>query len=274
MGAWNLAARVTAVVCALVLPVSTAGADDVPAPPADAPPARVITYRDDALTAHLKDVPLTEVLEDLGRQAGAEIRGGVLNARPVTVEFDAVPLPEALHRLLGDQNFALVYGDGDRLRAIKLLGGPQEGGVTVSATGGTPPPPAPVAPGNSLQSLVSLLTAHPPIKVNGRLAEVLGSSTVTVPQILEMAIEHENPQVRGEAVRAGLSIIEGDPQLRATFMTTLNSIDETELTNAFRAVAGQHAEETMAQIMSNSHGSDLRIKASGFLQRMRAQQGG
>src|SRR5262249_47860371 len=121
---------------------------------------------------------------------------------------------------------------------------------------------------------VGLLTAHPPVQVGGRLAQVLGSTTVTLPQILEMSVENEDAAVRGEAVRAGLSVLESDPQLRATFMTTLNGIDAGELASAFRAVAGAHAEETMMQIMSQSRGSDLRIKASGTLQRLRAQGGG
>src|SRR5262245_62167178 len=273
MGDWNLAARVTAILCVLVLAVRTARADDAPPPPADEAPARVIKYSNDALTVQLKDVPLPEVLADLGRQAGAEIRGGVLNTRSVTAEFDAVPLPEALHRLLGDQNFALVYGEGGRLRAIKLLGGPQQDGVSVAVTGATPPPPTPAAPSSSLQPLVSLLTSHPPIQVNGRLAQVLGSTTVTVPQVLEMAVESQEAEVRREAVHAGLSILESDPQLRATFMGTLNSVDDAEVANAFRAVAGEHAEETMTQIMGQSRGSDLRIKAAGYLQRMRGSGG-
>src|SRR5439155_22824475 len=105
------------------------------------PSGRVITYANDTLTVRLANVSVDEVLDELGRQAGAEIRGGVLNARVVSTEFDAVPLPEALHRLLGDQNFALVYGDGDRLRTITLLGGPQREPRSPAAVAGAPPPP-------------------------------------------------------------------------------------------------------------------------------------
>jgi len=44
-----------------------------------------------------------------------------------------VPLVEALHRLLGDQNFVVKYGKGGRPRAIKLLGGPQAARRTTGA---------------------------------------------------------------------------------------------------------------------------------------------
>src|SRR5262245_49746372 len=83
---------------------------------------RVIKYEQDALTVRLTNVPVSEVIEELGRQAGAEIRGQLRTPRDITVEFDAVPLPEALHRLLGDQNFALIYGDRGKLAAVRLLG--------------------------------------------------------------------------------------------------------------------------------------------------------
>jgi len=66
------------------------------------------------------------VLAELGRVSGAEIRGAPREPRDLTAKFDDVPLPEALHRLLGDQNFMLKYGEADRLRMIELFGGPQE----------------------------------------------------------------------------------------------------------------------------------------------------
>jgi hypothetical protein len=49
------------------------------------------------------------------------VRGQVRTRRDVTAEFDAVALPEALSRILGDQAFALVYGSEGRLKAVRLL---------------------------------------------------------------------------------------------------------------------------------------------------------
>jgi hypothetical protein len=64
-------------------------------------------------------VPITDVLNELERQTGASVRGSLLDPREVTAEFRDVPLSQALARLLGDQNFALVYGEGGRLRTLK-----------------------------------------------------------------------------------------------------------------------------------------------------------
>src|SRR5437764_2093252 len=74
---------------------------------------RVIRYADNALTVQVTKAPLGEVLNEIVRQAGADLRGEPRNAGDVTVEFERVPVQEGLHRLLGDQNFMLVYaGDG------------------------------------------------------------------------------------------------------------------------------------------------------------------
>src|SRR5438874_1061963 len=62
-------------------------------------PERVIRYERDLLTVRLTSVPVTDVLDELGRQAGAQIRGQVRDLRAVSVEFEAVPLADALHRL-------------------------------------------------------------------------------------------------------------------------------------------------------------------------------
>src|SRR5207253_4548593 len=85
-----------------------------------------VTYRSDQLSVRLEKVALEDVLTELGRVSGAEIQGAPREPRDITAQFDDVPLPEALHRLLGDQNFMLRYGEGDRLRTIALFGGPQE----------------------------------------------------------------------------------------------------------------------------------------------------
>src|SRR5881296_3446012 len=108
-------------------------------------PERVIRYERDLLTVRLTSVPVTDVLDELGRQAGAQIRGQVRDLRAVSVEFEAVPLADALHRLLGDQNFALVYGHEGRLKSVRLLGGPQAV-PAAPATAAASPANQPAAP--------------------------------------------------------------------------------------------------------------------------------
>ena len=40
----------------------------------------------------------------------------------VSAEFESVPVAEGLYRLLGNQNFALIYGEDGNLKAVQLLG--------------------------------------------------------------------------------------------------------------------------------------------------------
>src|SRR5438552_6902496 len=96
-------------------------------------PGRVIRYQGDTLTEDLAGAPVDDVVDELGRQAGAEIRGQVRDPHEVSVEFDSVSLAEALHRLLGDQNFALVYGNEGRLKSVRLLGGPTAAAAAVGS---------------------------------------------------------------------------------------------------------------------------------------------
>src|SRR5437870_7348893 len=148
----------------------------------------IVTYRSDQLSVRLESVPLEDVLAELGRVSGASIRGAPREPRDITAKFDDVPLPEALHRLLGDQNFMLRYGEGDRLRTIELFGGPQEprdATSTSPATGsvGSPSPAAGSTMPQNLAVAISLLERHPPVAVTGRLAAKLGGNTATFHQI-------------------------------------------------------------------------------------------
>src|SRR5438094_227571 len=81
--------------------------------------------------------------------------------RGVSVEFEAVPLAEALHRLLGDQNFALVYGNEGQLKSVRLLGGPQAAAAPSLALGAAPPPSQSPAPG----SMMDAVAKHAPIPI-------------------------------------------------------------------------------------------------------------
>ena len=170
-------------------------------------PERVIHYEGDRLTVRLAGAPVTDVLDELGRQAGAEIRGQVRDPREVSVEFEGVPLAEALHRLLGDQNFALVYGNEGRLKSVRLLGGPQ----TAAAAGAAAPPVSqPPAPG-----IMDAFAKHAPIAVAGHLGEALGGQQASLLQLFDLSVHHADPTVRAEAARIVIGTIDTDPSLRA-----------------------------------------------------------
>src|SRR5437773_5252449 len=73
------------------------------------PSRSVLKYKNDRLSVRLVEVPLEEVMADLGQASGADVYWTVGQSRDVSAEFDDVPLVEALQRLLGDQNFVLQY---------------------------------------------------------------------------------------------------------------------------------------------------------------------
>jgi hypothetical protein len=96
---------------------------------------RLVELRDGKLTVRLEKVPVVEVLSEVARASGAEIRGVPLDEQDVTIAFEGLPLDEGLRRLLPGQPFALKY-KGDRLAAVELLD--QSGAVLA---GGTPKAP-------------------------------------------------------------------------------------------------------------------------------------
>lgn len=79
---------------------------DSPAPK----PHKELTFHDRKLTARITAVPLRQVLDEVGRLSGVHIRwtnaGG---AEPISMEFTALPLADALARLLAGQNFMVFY---------------------------------------------------------------------------------------------------------------------------------------------------------------------
>ncbi len=229
-------------------------------------PAPLIRYSNDALTVRLSGVPNSEILEELARQSGAEIRGQVREPREVTADFESVPLPEALTRLLGEQTFALVYGKGGRLKAVRLLGGSQ----TVAEASASPAG-APAAPGApSLSSLAELIDRYPPVPVTGQLADALGAQSATLRQLLDLSLHHGDPAVRAEAVRTGMAAVEAEPALRNAVIRELNNADNAFLSNLLRASASEQAEDVAMQVLRDAVMPEIRVKASSVLQRLRA----
>jgi hypothetical protein len=228
--------------------------------------ARVVRYENDTLSVKLDKVPVSDVLDELSRASGAEIRGQA-NGREVSAEFDAVPLQEALHRLLGDQNFALVYGDGGKLKAVKLLGGPAGAPVVATAARQTPPAAGVVNPDPG--ALLRLFANQSPVPVSGRLAQALGTENASFQQLMETGMHNEDAGVRAEAVRAGLQGIERDANLRSAVLNTMTTMEDAQLSEMIRGMAGERAEEFMMHVATQSRASEMRIKASSILQQLR-----
>ena len=231
---------------------------------------RLIRYANDALTVRLTNVPVAEVLDELHRQTGAEIRGQPHTPGAVSAAFEAVPLGEALHRLLGDQNFALIFADGGRLKAVRLLGEP-EGLPAAPPSGAAPPAPARATPPQvAAADLATLLARHAPVPVAGRLAPLLGSSSASFAQLVDLTLHQDDADVRAEALRTAVSTLETDTTLLAAVVDELDTVDDGALHTLLDNVAGEHAEEIAMQILTEARANELRVKASSILQQLRA----
>src|SRR5438477_11908968 len=82
--------------------------------------APIVRYADDRLTVHAEHAPVAAVLTEVARATGATLRGAVSD-REVTIDLRDVRLEEALDRLLGKDNFALVYASDGHVSAIELV---------------------------------------------------------------------------------------------------------------------------------------------------------
>jgi hypothetical protein len=119
-------------------------------------------------------------------------------------------------------------------------------------------------------NLSSLVARHDPVRVNGHLAEVVGGPNASLQQLFEIGTRNEDPTARSEAVRAIVSTLEGDPSLRTAVLGELSVIDDASLSSLLRSAAGEHAEELAMQILTQARASELRVRASAVLQKLRA----
>jgi hypothetical protein len=245
--------------------VATFGTDAGAQAPNQAP-ARVIAYRDDRLTVDLVKVPLGDVLAEIARQTDAEIRGELREPRDVTVRFEDVPLPDALDRLLGTQNYALIYGQDGSLRAIPLLGGSTVGSApsfslrpaSAGRASTVVPPPG----------LAALLAEEIPI--SGPVAEKLGSDTASLGELANLWLRGTDPTVGAQSLRCGFKAIEGSPGLRSATLDMANNYSDADLARLFRGFAGGRAEELVDIIASQSRVAEFRSKAAMVLRRLQS----
>ena len=70
-----------------------------------------LVFQDGQLTARIAAMPLRQVMEELSRVSGAQIRwlNSTDGAEVISVEFPPLPIVEALQRILHEKNFLLFY---------------------------------------------------------------------------------------------------------------------------------------------------------------------
>jgi hypothetical protein len=280
LAAFALRALSTAAGIALCIAISSA-----PSRGADDGAERVVQYRDGRLTVRLSKAPVDEVLAEVAKATGAEIRGRPA-PREVTAAFTDVPLAAALERLLGRQNFMLRYADG-RPRIIDVVG--TSSATPLAGSSGTPaivssliptihatparsvtPDASPVPRRGSVVRMETEMQRHPPLPIGGRLSTAFGGArSAKLDELMKAALNHEQPGVRSEALRVGLKAIEADPALREAFIAWFNSMDDATAATGLRNLPGAHSDEFLSGVARMAQTEELRARASSILDTLR-----
>jgi hypothetical protein len=129
------------------------------APSADSPPhtsPAVLTLQDGKLTAQIASLSLHQVMKEISRLSGAEVLWlGQAEEEQISAEFSAIPLAEALRRLLGEKNFMLFYvGAGRETRLAQIWISPHLSTTTVTQPVSAAPAASHLAPPDLLQTVL------------------------------------------------------------------------------------------------------------------------
>jgi hypothetical protein len=215
-------------------------------------------YDDGLLTVHLVQVPLDHVVELLEEETGLEMRGELRDQRQVTKRFEAVPLPEALDRLLGRQNFVLRFDADGRPAAVDLYGLSAPRFVEKRE-------PKPVA------NVLSLFAGAPPVALSPVLRQALGAGVARPSRLFVAAVHQRDPAVRIEAGRAFLAAVEGNPALRQA----LRQADPRSIVRLIRSSPWTHVDQLLTDLGRRSGDPLLRglfVRTQQELDRERAAQ--
>ena len=175
----------------------------------------------------------------------------------MTKRFDGVPLPEALDRILGRQNFAVRYDADGHPVVVELYGTPLPR-VTTNAGRAT------------VANFLALLGKAPPVALSPALRQALRTPTARPAQLMA-AVRQADAAVRIEARRAFLSAVEGNAALSAT----LSRADPNSITPLVRSLPADRADELFSDLGLRSRDPVLRglfLRTKRALQQERAAQ--
>jgi hypothetical protein len=190
----------------------------------------------DWVTVRADRAAVPDIVAALLHALGSQMRGHVLRADHITVNFRHVSGVDALHRLLAGQSFWLRYDRADRLRLVVLLGD-NRNDRALSARHR-----APAIVGDGWRIVDGL----PAEKVDARLAKVLGVNEAPILALTDTAARHTDPAVRARALKAFVGALERDPRTQEELERTFTGFSDEQLVNLMRGKAGEQAVEFVA----------------------------
>jgi hypothetical protein len=231
--------------------------------PIDATPT--VQYADGRLTVDLRDADLADVLGEVARQARLEVRG-TLAAERRSVRLEAVPLVDALPRLLQGQSFVLIYNGAGGLKGIRFL--------ESSTAPWWVPVPETTASTPEVDRSGSLAGSHRPVPVSGLLASALGADVTDFGTIMGVALQAGDARLRDDALRVGLRVLDAEPELRADVLRRLDGLDDASLAAWLTQVARDHAEEVAGRTARMARSRPLRRRAAAVARLLRSSESG
>jgi hypothetical protein len=239
----------------------------------DKPSPRIIEYRDDKVTLSVVNVPAEQIVAEIAKKGKAEVHGSLRDPKPFSGTFDAVPLPEALERLLGAQNFTLTYGD-EGLKVIHLKGGPEapEKPKEAAASG---QPEQQAGSDDYPQAWIAAWKAfehRQPVPIQGKFAELVGKNEVNWDYVVNMAYGYDDPKVRTEAVVAGLKALDDDPDVRDAAFASTSGMSDSELATFARTICKHMAEDFVKRVARHAANPDIKARAKAVLREIRQQE--
>jgi hypothetical protein len=226
--------------------------------------APTVQYADGRITADLRDADLAEVLGEITRQAKLEVRG-TPTAQRLSVQLEAVPLVDALPRLLQGQSFALTYDHAGGVKGVRFLAS------STTPWRGALPDTTPSTP--EVEPATSLATTDRPVQVDGLLATALGTEDTKFSTVMAVALTSGDARLRADALRVGLGALDDDPDLRDHVLRALDALDDASVADRLREVARDHAEEVARQTARLSRSGPLRRRAAAVARLLHSSAG-
>ncbi|MEW6268536.1 MAG: hypothetical protein AB1689_04470, partial [Thermodesulfobacteriota bacterium] len=219
----------------------------------------------DGIALDVREAPRGDVLRLLAEKTRTDVRGRLADDRPITAKIERASLEEAVRRVLGDQSFLLVYPAGGLTGSLELLGSSGET-FTVDVPGSAPGRDEERAAAGDAPPMPGSLRAHP---VGGRLSRVLGKSSASFNDLVELASSTDDAALQRAAVEGGLRILDAEPELRTAVLGTVQAFPPEKLARYLVVSMGPRA-AGVADAIAQSVGAGGRAKAEAVVREVRA----
>ena len=179
-------------------------------------------------------------------------------ARTLERDRATMPLAEAVNRRLGVESWVLRLDGTGRLCGVVVLAPPV---LALPDLVPEPPPPPPAPPANPLEHV------HP-LPEGGPLARLVGGPGASGRQLLDIALRHDDPEIRGEAVGAAVDALLRDPALEQSVLASLGGVDDGALAQSLAGIAGEAASGLLSVVVERARGRPLGERAARIFQRL------